>query len=272
MVEFNVQYVTGFALGLCLLGAIGVFIAGQSSGPLAIISAIICALGGASAVLIYKYGYFVVPLITSRTNIVQIMEGNYEIPPAQDVVLKQVGGLYYASAYLVVKIYESTTEKSPEENVIYSEYFERAISSVRFPVKFSMIVYVKDMSKHRLDLETKHAEAQLRLGREREKPDPDVLKIDKYEREVGYYEGQLNRLVSGVKPMGAMSYLMTTAIGVSKEAATAAAKTQANELRATISNALNVEVTPLQGDEMLRCFDWEHIIPPNPDALEQAVM
>jgi len=271
MVEFNVQYVSMFAIGLCLLGAIGIFIAG-GNGPLAVISAIICALGGACATLFYRYGYFVVPLLTSRTNIVQIMEGNYEIPPAQDVILKQVGGLYYASAYLNVRIYESTTDKSPEENVIYSEYFERAISSVRFPVKFAMTVYVKDMSKHRLSLETKHAEAQLRLSREREKPDPDVLKLDRYEKEVGYYEGQLNRLVSGVKPMGAMTYLMTTAIGVSKEGATAAAKTQANELKATVSNALNVEVVSLQGDEMLKCFDWEHIIPPTQEAMEQSIL
>lgn len=267
--EFNTKYVTTAAVGISLLGAVGIFLTG--GGFLQPISALFCLIGAGSAVLIYKYGYFVIPLITSRSKIVQIMEGNFEIPPAQDVILKQVGGLYYASAFLNVKIYESTTDKSPEENVIYSEYFERAISSVRFPVKFSMMVYVKDMSQHRMRLETKHAEAQLRLSREREKPDPDVLRVDRYEKEVGYYENQLNRLVSGVKPMGAVTYLMTTAVGVSKEGATAAAKGQANELRATVANALNVEVVTLQGDEMLRCFNWEHIIPPSPEAMDQAI-
>lgn len=268
--EFNIKYVTGAAIGISMLGAIGIFIGGDSIlKPLFVI---LVAGGAVGAVALYKYGYFIIPLITSRSKVVQIMEGNFEIPPAQDVVLKQVGGLYYASSYLNVRVYESTTEKSPEENVIYSEYFERAISSVRFPAKFALMVYVKDMSQHRLKLETKHAEAQLRLAREREKPEPDVLRVDRYEKEVSYYSSQLNRMVSGVKPMGAISYVMTTAVGISKEAATAAAKTQANELRATISNALNVEVVPLQGDEMLRCFNWEHAIPPSAEMMEQSVL
>ncbi|MFA5108573.1 MAG: hypothetical protein WC492_03530 [Candidatus Micrarchaeia archaeon] len=268
--EVNISYISYAALGLCLMGALGAFISG--GGALAPIAALLCFIGGVSSVAIYKYGYIILPLITQKSKIVQIMAGDYEIPPAQDVILKHSGGVYYASAYLNVKIYESTTEKSPDENMVYSEYFERAISAVRFPVKFAMMAYVLDMSKHRTKLETKHAEAQLRLAREREKPDPDVLKLDRYEKEVSMYEGQINRLVSGFKPMGAITYVMTTAIGVSKEAATAAAKSQANELRATIANALNVQVVPLQGDEMLRCFDWEHIIPPSSSAMESAVL
>jgi len=268
--EVNVKYISYVALGLCLLGALGSFISG--GGILAPIAALLALLGGISAVAIYKYGYFIMPFLTQKGKIIQIIEGGYEIPPAQDVILKNSGGTYYASAYLGVKIYESTTEKSPEENMVYSEYFERAISSVRFPVKFAMMVYVMDMSKHRSKLETKHAEAQLRLAREREKPDPDVLKLDRYEKEVSMYEMQVHRLVSGFKPMGAITYLMTTGVGLSKEAATAAAKTQANELKATISNALNVQVVSLQGDEMLRCFEWEYIIPPSATSMEDAVL
>ena len=129
-----------------------------------------------------------------------------------------------------------------------------------------------EMRRHRAKLVTKPAEAQLRLAREREKPDPDVLKMDRYEKEVAMYEAQIHRLVSGFKPMGAITYVMTTAVGLSKEAATAAAKTQSNELRATISNALNVQVVPLQGDEMLKCFEWEHIIPPSASSMEEAVL
>ncbi|MEM4209372.1 MAG: hypothetical protein QW833_03205, partial [Candidatus Anstonellaceae archaeon] len=194
----------------------------------------------------------------------------YEIPPSQEVILKKEGNIYYASAFLGIKLYDSTTEKSPQENIVYSEYFERAISSVRFPVKFSMMVYVIDISHHRRELETKYAEAQLKLSREREKPEPDILKLDRYEKEVAMYEAQLNRLISGFKPMGTIIYAMTTATGLSKEAAIAEVKSQANELRSTLANALNVQVVHLQGDEMLKCFEWEHIIPPTATAMESA--
>ncbi|PIT84148.1 hypothetical protein COU37_04775 [Candidatus Micrarchaeota archaeon CG10_big_fil_rev_8_21_14_0_10_45_29] len=269
--EANIKYISYAALGFGLLGSLGAFISG-GSGLIVPISALLSFFGGVLAVSIFKYGYIILPLITQKSKIVQIMAGGYEIPPAQDVILQKAAGIYYASAYLGVKIYESTTDKSAEENMVYSEYFERAISAVRFPVKFSMMVYVKDMSNHRMKLETRHAEAQLRLAREREKPDPDVLKLDRFEKEVSMYEMQINRLVSGYKPMGAITYVMTTAVGLSKEAATAAAKSQANELRATISNALNVQVVLLQGDEMLKCFDWEHIIPSSASSMESSVL
>jgi hypothetical protein len=256
------------AAALSLVGALGCFL----GGGIAIVSGLLCVFGAVGAVALYKYGYVLIPMVLSRGNIVQIMEGGYEIPPSNDVVLKNVGGIYYASKYLGVKIYESASEKSVEENMVYSEYFERAISSVKHVTKFALMVYMKDVSDYRNRIETKHAEAQLRLARERDKPDPDVLRLDRYEKEVAMWESQINKLTRGIKPMGCASYVMTTAVGVSKEAATAAAVAQANELKATISNALNVQVEVLSGEEMLRCFQWEVAIPPTPQELEQAVL
>jgi hypothetical protein len=267
--ELNTKYLAYGAAALCLMGAFGAF--ASAGGPFSILAALICGIGGVLAVALYKYGYFIVPFLTQKGKIIQIFAGNYEIPPSQDVIIKKEGNVYYASAFLGIKIYESTTEKSPQENVLYSEYFERAISSVRFPVKFSLMVYVIDISHHRKELETKYAEAQLKLSREREKPEPDVLKLDRYEKEVAMYEAQLNRLVAGFKPMGTIIYAMTTATGLSKESAIAEAKTQATELRSVLSNALNVQVVHLTADDMLKCFEWEHIIPPTGQSMEGAV-
>ncbi|MCX6770049.1 MAG: hypothetical protein NT051_05230, partial [Candidatus Micrarchaeota archaeon] len=202
-----------------------------------------------ASIAIYKYGYVIMPIVLQRSNVVQIMEGGFEIPPTNDVVLKNINGVYYASKYLGVRIFESASEKSAEENFVYSEYFERAISSVKHVTKFALMVYMKDISEHRSRIETKHAEAQLRLARERDKPDPDVLRLDRYEKEVAMWENQITKLTRGIKPMGVVSYVMTTAVGVSKEAAIAAVTGQANELRATIANALNVQVDSLNGEE-----------------------
>ena len=266
----NIRYITYVVAGAGLIGAVGAF--GAANTSLAPVMAAMYLLGAGLSIAIFKFGYFLFPLITSKTKHVQILWDNYEIPPDQEVIIKQSSNVYYASSFLAVRIYESTSEKTQEENIVYSEYFERAISSVRFPVKFAMMVCVLDMSHERLKWETRLAESRLKLGREREKPDPDVLKLDRFEKEVGMCEQQLHRLVSGFKPMGAISYVMTTAMGISKESATAAAKTQAAELKATLSNALNVEVVPLQGDEMLRCFEWERFIPPNTEAMENSVL
>lgn len=258
------------AAGIAVIGALGSFI--QSGTIFGLIGAVVAGLGAAAAVAIYKYGYFIFPLLTQGSRIVQIMKDGYEIPPEQDVVTKKAGGTYYASQFLGVKIYESASEKTPEQNVVFTEYFERAISGIRYVTKVSMLLYVKDMTEFREEIETKRAEAQLRLARERDKPEPDVLKMDRYAKEVAMWDTQLDKLTSGIMPMGVSAYIMTTAAGVSAEAAMAMARAQGKELRSTIANALNVEVDVLKGEEMLRCFDWEHALPVTPAELERSVL
>lgn len=261
------------AYGSALIGVFGAIMCIASAGGfLSIVSAVIAALGSVFAILFLKYGYIVVPMITQRTNIVLMTDTGYEIPPSQDVIVKKVGNLYYSSAFLGVRIFESATEKTMEQNVAYNEDFERAISNIKYVAKVAYMLYAEDIGEERKKIETKKAEAQLRLSREREKTEPDVLKIDKYEREVSMWDEQLNKLTRGMRPMGVLAYAMTTASGVSKEAAIAAVRSQARELKVTLSNSLNVQVEQLAADQMLKCFEWEKAMPPTPRELESALV
>ena len=45
-------------------------------------------------------------------------------------------------------------------------------------------------------LEERRGLAQLRLAREKEKPEPDVLRLDKFEREVAMWDGEIKRAAS----------------------------------------------------------------------------
>ncbi|MEM3030318.1 MAG: hypothetical protein QXH27_01155 [Candidatus Micrarchaeia archaeon] len=267
-VEIPTKY---WAFGCMGAGLMALLVGFTNSGTSAALAAIGAGFFFFLSFAFYKWGYILVPLITTGSRVVEVHEGGYEIPPTQDAVLREIKGIYYASKFLLVRIYESMTEKSEEEKAQYTEFFERAITSVKYVTKFCMLVYVKDLTKYREQIETKRMEAQLRLSREMEKPEPDVLKVDRYEREKGMWDAMLQRLMSGVRPMGSVCYVMTTATGVTKDAALAAARAQANELRATIANALNVEVVPLTGEDMKRCFDWEFTLPPTVKELEEQI-
>ena len=260
------------AYGCAGVGIFGGIMALIGGGPIGIIGFFVAGLGSLAAVLFLKYGYMLVPLITQRTNMVLMTDTGYEVPPTQDVILKKVGGLYYASSFLGIKIFESATEKTLEQNIAYNEDFERAISNIKYVAKVSYMLYAEDVGEERRKIETKKAEAQLRLSREREKTEPDVLRIDKYEREVAMWDTQLGKLTKGLRPMGVLAYAMTTASGVSKEAAMAAVRSQARELKVTLSNSLNVQVEPLAADQMLKCFEWEKAMPPTPRELESALI
>lgn len=258
------------SIAVGFFGALFALIGG--GGPLSLLGALIAFLGSVLGVLFWKYGYIMVPLVTERTKIVMMSDTGYEVPPSQDVIVKNADGIYYASCFMGLKIFESATEKSTDENMAYNQFFERAISNIKYVTKIAYLLYVEDVGEKRKLIETKRAEAQLRLARERDKGQPDVLKIDKYEREAAVWDSQLTKLIKGVKPMGVIAFAQTTAVGMSKDAAVAGARAQASELKTVLANALNVEVVVLSGDEMLKCFEWDKFFPMSPQELEESVV
>lgn len=239
--------------------------------PFKTLAIIIAALSSILSFVIWKYGYLLIPYFTQRAQIIEVHDGGWEVTPAQDAIVKKVGDEYYASVFLHVKMYKSTTEKSPEENLVYVDSFERAISQIKFPVKISTMLFAKELTKYREDLETKRYEAQLKLQREREKAEPDVITLDRLEKEVAMYEARLARIAAGERPMGLIAYVMTTGVGVTKDAAVAVAKNQASELKTLLANALNVEVTYLYGEDMKKCYEMEMMIPPTAKEVEKFV-
>jgi hypothetical protein len=258
------------AIAVGFLGALFSLIGG--GGIFSIVGAVLAGTGSLFGVLFWRYGYIMVPLITERAKIVMMSDLGYEIPPSQDVVVKNANGVFYASAFLGLKIFESATEKTGDETITYNGFFERAISNIKYVTKVAYMLYVEDVGEKRKLIETKRAESQLRLARERDKGQPDVLRIDKLEREVAVWDSQLTKLIKGVKPMGVIAYAQTTAVGLSKDAAMASARSQANELKTVLANALNVEVVSLTGDEMLKCFEWEKFFPMTAQEMEESVI
>jgi len=253
------------------LGALAFVVTFTIGGILSMLGAFVLGLAVLLSVGLIKFGYVFLPLITKVANINTHL-GEYTIPKSQDVIAKKEGSVYYASAYLGMKIYEPASEKTTNENIQYNEYFERAISSFKHVTKITYMLYAEDVKKKRDSIEARRSEAQLRLNKERQKPNPDVLTIDKYEKTVSYYELQLNRIVRGEKPMAVMAYAMTTATGPSEEAAIAAVRSQASELKTSIANALNLEVVWLTADEMLKCFEWERFAPITAQEMKNSVV
>jgi len=267
--EIGTRYFAYATIGAGLLVLIVAF--STPVMPFKTLATIFAALMVPFSFMLWKWGYLLVPYVTKRANIIEVHDGAWELTPAQDAIVKKIGDSYYASVFLHVKMYKSTTERSSEENVLYTEAFERAIAQIKYPVKIGTVLFAKEISKYREDLETKRYEAQLKLQREREKPEPDVITLDRLEKEVAMYETQLTRIATGERPMGLISYAMTTGVGVTKDAAVAVAKNQSAEIKTLFSNALNVEISYLYGEDMRKCYEMEMMIPPTVKEAESYV-
>ncbi|MEM4367365.1 MAG: hypothetical protein QW035_04555 [Candidatus Anstonellales archaeon] len=265
----QMYYYGSAALGIVGLGLI---MLSGGGGIFGIIGGIFAGLGSLFAVLFLKYGYILIPFITERTKIILWSETGYEVPESQDVIVKKVGDVYYASAFMVLKITESASDKSSQENIYYNEQFERALGNLKYVTKISMMTYVEDITAKRRDIETRRGELQLRISRERDKEQPDPILLDKMERELQMWDARLNDLLKGLRPMGVMAFAMTTASALSKDAAIAAVRSRVSEVKSVIGNALNVDVEQLKADDMLKCFEWEKFLPVTPQDLEDQVI
>ena len=258
------------------LGVLG-FVLALAGGVFSLIGGIFTGLSAALGVLLLKYGYIVIPFVTQKTKAITVSDlGGYEIPPSQDVIVKNMGDAYYASAYLSIEVFKSPTEEPREEILKYNEFFERAISSLRHVTKIGYLIQIEDISRKKRELEEKRSEAQQALSKERQKPidkeGKQRLVLERFEREFEIWDKQLAKISKGRKPMGVLAYAMATAAGVSKESAISNVRSYAEEIKIAIANSLNVDVKVLSGDDLLRCFECEKFYPITVQEIESESM
>jgi len=245
MITFAVEVI---ALFLALLSGSWLFV-------------LVCLLFALATVMLWKYGYILVPGLILRSKIVEVRD-KYEIPPSQDVVLKKVGNKYYASSFLLARVNESVTDR-PESAKSAMEYFEKAITSVKHVTKFSVLIYNIDLDRYvdRIKAARSKAEtgkSQLAAAPQGPNQLADMARLD---REIAMYTKQLERVSTGERPMSVLSYIMTTASSGNREEAMERARNQAVEMKSVIASALDVDVIPLFGEDMKKCFEWEFTLP-----------
>ncbi len=241
-----------------LLMLIALFISFQAGLIFFIIGLLLAAVVGG---FLYA-GYVLTPILTKIMKIT-FTKGEYIFPPGQEVIIKKTGNKFIAAKYLLVNIpeREEIAGKAEERSEVYLRDFETALGAITSPIKLNMLLSTKDVGAYREGIQAKTYEFSLRIKREMEKAEPDVIKIDKWQKEKENYENLLRRLASGVKPLAAVMYVMTVGKGITMDEARDKANNQAKEIKAVLSNNLNAEVVDLIGEDAEMCLDWERVIP-----------
>jgi len=267
MVEVSNKNMALICLGI---GVVGIVISIASGGGiLSLIGTVIVALCTIMAAIFLKAGYLVIPMITQQTKTVVVTDTGYEIPPQQDCIIKKAqNGVFYASSFLTIKIYQSALEKEEGELTAYNKQFELAMTQFKKVVKISYMMHAIDVSDERKKLEAKKAENQLKLQKEREKSEPDLIRLSQYERQITFYDNQVDQLSKGLRPMRVVIYAMVTESGMTKDEAVAKVKSSMDKLSTLLSNSFNCESDILTGEEMLKAFEWEKFMPTTIEELE----
>jgi hypothetical protein len=209
------------------------------------------------SLLLWKYGYLFIPVITRASNIVEIRDG-YEVPPSRDHIIKKSESGYYASKFLEVKFYESSMEKDAGEKRTMFESFEKAISSLKYIVKISLMISTLDLSRHIDEIKTKRSTVEAKKAKGVKIALNETLRMD---RELAYWNRLLDRITQGERPVEVIAFASTTAQGLTRDEALSRVSRQAKELRTILSSSLGCEVRELKDLEMLKCFEWDYFFP-----------
>lgn len=228
---------------------------------------LIAAILFTCSISLWKYGYLIIPVITKATKIVEVRDG-YEVPSARDCIVKKNPNGYYASKFMEIRYYESSLDKKDDEKKLMFEVFEKALSSLKYIVKISLLVSAVDISAHIDELKTRRGSAEAKRAKLGKSQENDGARLD---REIAMYTRQLDRISSGERPIEVIAYCSTTAFGLTKEEALAKARRQAKEVSTILSGSLSADVAELSDLEMLKCFEWDRFFPTSAEELKDEV-
>lgn len=235
-------------------GVVAIIISLVYSNPLL---PILAAVSFTLSLLLWKYGYLIIPVFTRATNVVEV-RGGYEVPPTRDYIVKKNENGYYASKFLEVKFYESSMDKGNEEKRTMFESFEKAISSLKYIVKITLMISTLDLSKHIDEIKTKRSAVEARKAKESKIAKDESMRMD---RELAYWNRLLDRISQGERPVEVIAFASTTAFGLTRDEALSRVSRQAKEIRTILSSSLGCDVRELKDIEMLKCFEWDYFFP-----------
>jgi hypothetical protein len=216
---------------------------------------------------LWKYGYIIVPVFTKATNIIEVRDA-YEVPPTRDYIIKKTSEGYFTTKFLEIRFYESSIDKNADEKRTMFDSFERAVSSMKYIVKISLMISTLDLSKHIDEIKTKRGAVEARKSKETKISLDENMRMD---RELAYWNRLLDRITQGERPVEVIAFASTTAFGLTRDEALGRVSRQAKELKTILSSSLGCDVRELADLEMLKCFEWDFFFPTTQEEIKDAL-
>ncbi len=221
-----------------------------------------------AAILAIEYvDYLIFPAMTGLLNIKMIPAKNYTINKSQNALLKNVSGIYYATGYVTANIYkyvfeaEIMQENEEQRLADAPDIWERMVMSVRFPFKFHLISMSQDVQSFRDELEGKRGFLEFQLGKEMSSGKPSQMAIQDLQRRINILQTRIDRISAGERPVNALMYIETVAVGVSEKEALDNLSSQIAQIQTTF-NAFDLSTTRVVGREMYELFTLNYRLEP----------
>jgi hypothetical protein len=242
--------IVSIALGVVLLLFINYF------PPLALLSLFF----GLLAYLFNRWGHLYVPIFQGKRDIKGKFD--YEVSPTGEAIYRKKGMDYVATIFMDLDVYETMTNKGDSEILEYSSYFERAISTIKDPLKITTMIYEKNMDSYIKHIDTEKIEIENMLAQERSNKKPDPIMIEILERKKLMWDRRLSSLYNNPqKPRGIKYFISISGTGSSYEAAISQAKIKSREIKANFKGGMSINANKMRHERMKFCYEWENMSP-----------
>lgn len=255
-------------LSLCMIVVLMGFamLSKFGGGVLSLIAAFILVVTISLLAILNFADYLLVSLLFGAIGITFQPALNYKINKDQNAVVKEIGGVYYATGYVSGNLFsfefkQEQTEDDEKKMVQAPDNWERAVSNINFPFKFNVLSSGLSVQNVREELEGQRSYQEYQLSKVLSDSsggsDVAVLEI---QRKINVIQGKIERISRGEKPIGTVMYVETTAIGISEKAAVDALTRQISGLQIAMS-PMNLDLQRVIGRELYTLFNINFVVP-----------
>jgi hypothetical protein len=234
--------------------------------PLSILAIVMGLVTLVMLMLMTWADYVVFPLFTKAIGVTFQPAKDYKIVADQAAVLKNVGGIFYATGFITASLFpyvfkEGSIQPNEGEQVLTSaEKWERIVMSLNFPFKYHILAASRNVQEVREDIEGRRSYQEFQLSKAMQESSVNETVITNIQRNISIIEAQMERISRGERPLSAIMYIETTSYGVSEKAAVDALNEQVNDLQVAFS-AFDVSLQRITGRELYTLFMFNFSLP-----------
>ncbi len=220
------------------------------SAPVRFVAAIIVLIIDILAFSTRYYLYLLGPLFRMKGGAI-VLDNNdpFIISSSGTSIITRSEGNVYASTFVKIPIYRSSTEMNDEERLDFSRLFGRVLTLSKTPIKIATQMYMVNKDEYINKIKTKLNEAEGRYNDALSKRGENPQALDRAKGEVTMWRN-LSDSVSEARSQTLVPFAMVTASGGNEEEAVNLSNQQADELASGISSILGVTAYIIKGEEL----------------------
>ena len=229
--------------------------------PIGVAMGVIAMILAVAAFVVKDYAYLFEPpsRFSGRTITLDPNEPFYFSTNKRCVIVR-ASGVTYATSFLKVMLFKSSTEMSDEDKYDFSVLFSKAVSIRKATTRISSQLHVVDKDQYIQVITGKLNEAEDRYNTMLLRQAGDKNGMERVKGEVNMWHNLLDNVIKS-NSTALTTYVTVTAVGGTEDEAVNIVTIESEELAAGMSAALGAPVTVVTGDEMLLFLEPEYIIP-----------